>query len=235
MIFWVNIFAQDKEVMRIPLIGETAPSFIAESTEGKLNFPDDYFSKWKIIFSHPAAFTPVCSTELLELAKLQGKFKKLNTGILVLSTDGVNSHLEWQKSLETIKYQGGETVDIDFPLISDKTLEISKLYGMIHPNYSSTRDIRGVFIIDPSNKIRAMMFYPSETGRNMDEIMRTLIALQSSDDKNILTPANWDPGEDVLLESPTTEKESEKLSKNKNPDIYNLTWYLWFTKLLVSE
>jgi len=223
--------AQDSEEIRIPLIGETTPSFTAESTKGTIDFPDDYYGKWKILFSHPADFTPVCSTEILELAAAQDDFKKLNTQLVVMSTDSKNSHIEWVKSLEEIEYKGREPVEIDFPLVSDPGLEISKSYGMIHPKSSNTRDVRGVFIIDPDDKIRAIFFYPTTTGRNIDEIKRTLVALQLTDKRNIFTPANWQAGQDVLLPSPASKDAATMLSEDRDPNLYSLAWYLWFRKL----
>jgi peroxiredoxin 2/4 len=224
--------AQDqKDLTRIPLIGEGAPEFTAESTMGTIHFPSDYFAKWKILFSHPSDFTPVCSTELLELAALQDEFNKLNTAVVVISTDGLDSHIEWLRSLEQIKYKSREPIKIKFPLITDKGLDVSKKYGMIHSYTSATKDVRGVFIISPENKIMATFFYPFNVGRNMDEIVRTLTALQTADDKNILTPADWRPGDDVLIHNPKSLSESEKMAKDNNPDQYQVAWYIWFKKL----
>ncbi|MEI8202963.1 MAG: peroxiredoxin [Bacteroidota bacterium] len=228
-----SLYSQEIVQTRIPLIGETAPSFIAESTKGKINFPADYFAKWKIIFSHPASFTPVCSTEIMELAMLQDEFVKLNTQLLVLSTDGVNSHIEWAKSLEKLSYKGKTIPKINFPLISDAGLDISKKYGMIHPNVSNTKDVRGVFVINPDNIICAMFFYPFTTGRNIDEIKRTLIALQENDKKSTLTPANWKPGDDVLMPSPKTKEEADKLKNDKK--FYFLDWYIMFKRSKAEE
>jgi peroxiredoxin 2/4 len=230
LLFAGSILAQENKESRIPLIGETAPSFKAESTKGPINFPQDYYGKWKILFSHPADFTPVCSTEILELADAQEDFKKLNTQLVVMSTDSKNSHIEWVNSLEEIKYKGRETKEIDFPLVSDQNLQISKSYGMIHPYSSSTRDVRGVFIIDPNDKIRAIFFYPLATGRNIEEIKRTIIAMQLTDQKNIFTPANWQPGEDVLLPAPATKEDADRLAENWDPKLSSLAWYIWFTK-----
>ena len=226
-----QLFSQENKESRIPLIGENAPSFTAETTRGKITFPDDYYGKWKILFSHPADFTPVCTTELIELAKLQAELEKLDTRVIVISTDGINSHIEWVKNMESIKYKDDDPVKISFPLITDVNLEISKKYGMIHSNVSTTRDVRGVFIIDPNEKIRAIFFYPFTVGRNMDEIMRTLVALQTADEKNVFTPANWVPGSDVLLPSPKTAADAEKLAAKNDPSLREITWYLWFKKL----
>lgn len=222
--------AQKQETIRIPMLGESAPAFVAESTTGKVTFPDDYFNKWKILFSHPAAFTPVCTSELIELAHMQDDFKKLNAALVVISTDGTNSHTEWKNSMESINYKEKGLVTIKYPIVSDKTLEISKKYGMIHPNYSELKDIRGVFIIDPKDRIRAIYFYPLETGRNIDEIKRTLVALQMSDRNSVLTPANWNPGDDVLLEAPTSQADTEKYKNGDNSTKYSYAWYMWFKK-----
>lgn len=214
----------------IPMLGESAPSFTAETTEGKINFPEDYMGKWKILFSHPADFTPVCSTELLDLAEMQDEFKKLNAQLLVLSTDGLNSHLEWIRSLEIIQKNEGHDVGIDFPIIPDVGLKISSQYGMIHSNMSTTKTVRGVFIINPENKICAMFFYPFTTGRNMEEIKRTLIALQESDRREVLTPSNWQPGDDYLIKSPASRGEAEKMASKNDPSLYSKYWYLWYKK-----
>jgi len=223
--------AQDPKDSRIPLIGEPAPKFTAESTAGTINFPDDYYAKWKILFSHPADFTAVCSSEILELANLQEDFKNLNTQLVVVSTDAVSSHIEWVKSLESAKYKSREPVKIMFPLVSDKSMEISREYGMLHSYSSTTKDVRGVFIIDPNDKIRALFFYPMEIGRNMDEIKRTLIALQTAEKNSVLIPADWQPGQDVMLHSPKTSAEADKLSEKGTPGVYSVNWYMWFKKL----
>ncbi len=231
LLFSINhLRSQENKETRIPLLGEMAPQFTAESTKGRITFPDDYEMKWKILFSHPADFTPVCSTEIMELAALQEEFEKLGTKLVVVSTDGLESHLQWIKSMESIRYKGNVTKKIDFPIVADKSLEVSKKYGMIHSYTSVTRDVRGVFIIDPNDRVRAVFFYPSDVGRNIDEIIRTLIALQTTEKNNVVTPANWKPGQDYLLHPPKSQAEAEKLSLQKNPDLYSLDWYLWFMK-----
>ena len=231
-IFFLSIIvnAQAPKEDRMPMLGDSAPSFTAETTEGTITFPSDYFGKWKIMFSHPADFTPVCSTEILELSEMQEEFKKLNTQLLVLSTDGLNSHIEWVRSLEKIQAEDGRKVGINFPIVPDVGLEISKKYGMIHPRMSSTKTVRGVFLINPENKICAIFFYPASTGRNLEEIKRTLLALQESDKHNVLTPANWYPGDDCLINSPASREEAEKLAKKNDPNLYSKDWYLWYKK-----
>jgi peroxiredoxin 2/4 len=231
VVSWANaVLAQESQNNRIPLIGEQAPKFTAESTNGTITFPDENNSKWTILFSHPADFTAVCSSEIIELAEIQDDFEKLNTRLMVISTDAVSSHIDWVQSLEAIKYKDREPVKIKFPLISDKSLEISRKYGMIHSFSSATKDVRGVFIIDPKDKIEAIFFYPMNVGRNMEEIKRTLVALQRAEKDNVLIPANWKPGQDVMIPSPKTSAEAEKLQKKDDPKLYNFSWYMWFEK-----
>jgi len=224
-----HLWAQEKNHVNYPMLGDDAPSFTAESTTGTLKFPDD-FNKWKILFSHPADFTPVCTSEILELAAAQKDFEKLGVHIVVVSTDRLENHVEWEKNIETLKYKNREPNKINFPLVSDANLEIAKQYGMIQPNTSSTKDVRGVFIVDPKNKIRAMMFYPMNVGRNMAEIERTVVALQTADKQTVLTPANWQPGDDVLIPYVKSTAEADNLASNNNPDYYQVTWYMRFKK-----
>ena len=221
-----SLISQENKKIYLPLLGEKAPSFTGESTAGIINFPEEYAGSWTILFSHPADFTPVCSTELLELGALQDDFEKLGVKLIVLSTDAISSHTQWVSSLETIKYKNREPVKIKFPLVADEKLEISRKYGMIHPNSSSTKDIRGVFIIDPSSKIRAIFFYPMSVGRNMDEIKRTVTALQTADNYNVSIPADWQPGDDVLVKTPENQDD-----KKGDKSVYELIWYLTFKKL----
>ena len=155
----------------------------------------------------------------------------MKTEVLVLSTDGLNSHIEWVKSLEAMKYKETKCPSINFPLIADESLEISKKYGMLHPGSSTTRNVRGVFIIDPENKIQALFYYPLTIGRNLDEIKRTLAALQTNYAHNVFTPANWNPGDEVLLPSPTSIREAEKLKSKNDPDLREIEWYMWMKKL----
>ena len=218
----------------IPMIGDKAPSFTAQTTSGELNFPSDYGSKWKIIFSHPRDFTPVCSSEVLTLMHMQNDFDKLNAKIVVVSTDNLEKHVMWKKALEETSYKHMNPEKINFPIVDDSHLSISKSFGMLHLNLSTTKDVRGVFIVNPEDKIAAIYFYPMNIGRNMDEIKRTLIALQTASGEGkdrCLTPANWQVGDDVLMPSmPYTEKEIQE-----NPDLkskyYNIGSYMWFKKV----
>lgn len=226
---------QEKGKNQLPLLGDKAPAFKGESTMGTINFPSDYKDKWKILFSHPADFTPVCSSEIVALASMQDDFAKLNTQIVVLSTDGLESHKEWCRSLESLNLDGYPPAKINFPLVSDVSLSISRKYGMIHLSSSTARNIRAVFIITPDNKVGAIFYYPSNIGRNLEEIKRTVIALQTSQKNVVLTPVNWQKGQDVLLYAPTSAEELKKLEKKASSDpegkIYKRAWYMWFKKL----
>lgn len=226
------LWSQERYLVKIPLIGSDAPSFTAETTKGTLDFPADYGRKWKIIFSHPRDFTPVCSTEILELAQMQNDFDQLGVKLLIVSTDTLERHKLWVKSLEEVAYKDKAPVKINFAFADDNSCSISKKYGMLHEPVSTTKDVRGVFIISPKNKIEAIYFYPMNIGRNMDEIKRTVIALQTAGNgkDQVLTPANWKLGDDVLVpQFPYTESELKE-----NPDLknsyYNVGSFLWFKK-----
>lgn len=213
---------------RIPLIGEQAPSFTAETTSGTINFPDDFGKNWKIILSHPMDFTPVCSTELIELAALQEEFDKLGVKILTLSTDPLDTHKQWKGALEMIDYKNPRP-KIRYPIADDSGLVISKLYGMIHRESDNNRDVRGVFIIDPENKVRSEFFYPQEIGRNMEELVRTVTALQTADIHNVMTPANWKAGNDVLVPFPL-KTDMTRMNKETG-EYYQYSWFLIFRKI----
>ncbi len=206
MIAGFGVSAAAENVINQPLIGDRAKSFTAESTKGSINFPEDYWNKWVVLFSHPADFTPVCTSEIMAFAEKKEEFDKLGCELIGLSVDGVSSHVSWLNEISKIKYNGMENVQVDFPIISDINLEISKKYGMIHPKSSKTHTIRSVFIIDDRQKIRAVLTYPVESGRNIDEILRLVRSIQLFDSGNIATPADWQPGDDVIvLPSPDAE------------------------------
>lgn len=214
----------------IPVIGSQAPSFTAISTNGKINFPGDFGSSWKIMFSHPKDFTPVCSSEILELAYAQASFEEMGVKLFVLSTDILEQHKSWKAALEEIPYKDREPVKITFPLIADNDLKVSTLYGMIHSKASLSQNIRGVYIISPDNVVRSIMFYPNEVGRNIEELKRTVTALQTNyDDKAVVTPANWQQGDDLIVPLLT---ESEKKGLNTaDSDYYQMAWFLNFKKV----
>jgi len=239
-LFWTQLWSQDTvqtskraysyedRNFRIPLIGEKAPAFTAGSTNGVINFPDDYGHSWKILFSHPKDFTPVCSTEIMELAHLQEQFNQLGVKLLVVSTDKLETHVQWKKALESLKLDNRDLVKIKFPLIEDENIKISKLYGMIHPETNSTRSVRGVFIIDPDNIIQAIYFYPMNVGRSTDELIRMVNALQISANQKVLTPANWSAGKDVLVRTPP--KAADDGNSSEIAGYYNPAWFLWYKK-----
>jgi peroxiredoxin (alkyl hydroperoxide reductase subunit C) len=223
----ITVFAQTN---KIPLIGSKAPSFTAETTNGSITFPNDYGKKWKILFSHPQDFTPVCSSELSELAFMQKEFKALNTQIAIISTDDVNEHNRWKAWLEGLDYKGRGPQKIEFPIIDDHSHLVSKQYGMLHEPTSTNKDIRGVYIIDPNNIVRSINFYPMQVGRNMQEIERILVALQTADRELVCTPANWKDGDDVIVPHyPYTDSELVANPEIKD-DFYNVGGYLWFKR-----
>ncbi|MFT3752463.1 MAG: redoxin domain-containing protein [Paludibacter sp.] len=224
-----DLNAKEDRNFRIPLIGQTAPSFTAESTNGTVNFPTDYGRKWKVLFSHPQDFTPVCSTEILELAKLQDVLAQLNVKIVVVSTDRLETHYDWKKALEMIKIGDKDHLKIKFPLVDDSNISISKKYGMIHAESNSTRSVRGVFIIDPDDVIEAIYFYPMNVGRNLDELVRTISALQESAKDKVLTPANWKVGSDVLVKVPPKADEGDATLVPEG--YYSPAWFIWYKKV----
>ncbi len=216
---------------KIPLIGSEAPSFNANTTQGKMNFPNDFGKSWKILFSHPQDFTPVCSSELLELANMQREFSKLDVKIAIISTDNVDQHKMWVAHLEEIDYRGHGKQVINFPVIEDTDKTASKLYGMLHEPVSSTKDIRGVFVIDPENVIRAVNFYPMQVGRNMNEVVRLVEALQTVDQAKVLTPANWEQGEDVMVPYYPYTKEQLAANPELKEEYYSMGNRMWFKKI----
>lgn len=188
----------------MPRIGDFAPDFEAVTTKGKIRFSDFAKDKWIVMFSHPADFTPVCTTEMSGFAVRKDEFEALNTELLGLSIDSIHSHLAW---VNNVREKTG--VYFDFPIIADIDMKVSKLYGMLQPNESETAAVRAVFFIDPSKKIRLIMYYPLNVGRNMDEILRVLDALQTSDKHKVAMPLNWKCGDKVIVPPPKTLEEME--------------------------
>lgn len=185
-------------------LGEKVPDFEALTTHGKIKL-SDFKGKWVVLFSHPADFTPVCTTEFVAFAKIHDELVKRNVQLIGLSIDSVFSHIAW---IRRIKEKIG--VKIPFPVIADIDMKVSNLFGMIHPGESSTATVRCVFVIDPEMKLRAMIYYPLNVGRNMDEILRLIDALQTADKHKVALPANWHPGDKVIVPPPTTQEEAEK-------------------------
>lgn len=217
-----------------PLIGDTAPKFTAITTNGKINFPNDYIGHWVILFSHPMDFTPVCTTEFLSFQSAIPDFEKQNTKIIGLSVGSLPSHLAWFRSIyDDISFKNQKNVKITFPVIVDIDLHVAKLYGMIHPNTSDTKTVRAVFIIDPHAIIRTILYYPQTTGRNIHEILRILTALQTTDAFGVSTPSDWEPGMPVIEPSPQTMSDIQKIMNTKNKNIQS--WYLTFRELPKSK
>lgn len=191
---------QELQVTSMPRIGDAAPEFKAITTQGEINFPADYKGSWVILFSHPADFTPVCTSEFMTFATLEKQFNEANCKLVGLSIDGLYSHIAWLRTIkEKIEYKGMKNVEVTFPLIEDITMSVAKKYGMIMPGESSTKAVRAVFIIDPKGVIRTIIYYPLSLGRNFDELYRVVLALQTADEFNIATPADWRPGDDVII------------------------------------
>ncbi|HOI54935.1 MAG TPA: peroxiredoxin [Phycisphaerae bacterium] len=216
---------------RMPLIGEKAPSFKAETTQGPINFPDDFKGKWVVFFSHPADFTPVCTTEFMTFASMQPEFEKLNCKLLGLSIDSGYSHIAWLRTIkEKIEYKGLKDIEITFPVISDLTMEVSKAFGMLQPAASTTQAVRAVFIMDPQAIVRAILYYPLSNGRNMDEVKRLLIAMQTSDKHGVATPANWQPGEDVIVPPPGSCGTAKERTQKPAAGTKVLDWFMVLKK-----
>lgn len=213
---------------RMPLIGDKAPEFHAVTTQGDINFPKDFFGRWVVFFSHPADYTPVCTTEFITFASMMNEFKALNTELIGLSIDSIYSHIAWLRRMKELAWKDMKHVEVSFPLIADISMEVAKQYGMLHPNASTTQTVRAVFLIDPEGIIRAILYYPASTGRNIHEIKRMLIALQQADRENIATPANWIPGEDVILPPPETCAAATERFEHLNGDVYCVDWFLCF-------
>ena len=215
----------------MPRIGDIAPSFTAKTTQGQINFPSDYKGKWKILFSHPADFTPVCTSEFMTFGSMAEEFEKLNTQLVGLSVDGLYSHIAWLRTIkEKIDWKGMKNMEIMFPLIDDVGMNVAQMYGMIQPGESTTAAVRAVFFIDPQDKIRTIMYYPLSLGRNFDEIKRVIQALQKADEDNIATPADWRPGDDVIVPTAGSCGTAKDRMENQTDDQYCLDWFMCFRR-----
>jgi peroxiredoxin (alkyl hydroperoxide reductase subunit C) len=207
---------------RIPRIMEPAPDFDATSTHGAIRL-SDYTSqgKWVMLFSHPSDFTPVCSTEFIEFARRANDFERLNVQLIGLSVDSVPSHIAWIRDLEQIS-----GVKIKFPLIADLNQKISQLYGLVHEAVSDTSTVRAVFAIDPKGNIRALLYYPQQLGRNVDELLRIFRAFQTVDEHAVSCPVDWVPGKRVVLPAPGTIEDAAKRTNGGSAGLDMQTWYL---------
>ncbi|MDR0286068.1 MAG: peroxiredoxin [Propionibacteriaceae bacterium] len=220
----------DETYNKMPLIGEPAPAFDAVTTQGPIHFPSDYTGKWVILFSHPADFTPVCTTEFMTFTSMLEDFRALNTELVGISVDSLYAHIAWLRKIQDLEWNGLKDINVTFPLIEDIRMEVAKKYGMMQPGASTTQAVRAVFIIDPVATIRAIMYYPLTTGRNMDEIKRVVSALQKADSDACATPANWRPGDDVLIPTAGSCGIAKERVESADPNMYCLDWFLCFRK-----
>lgn len=225
---------EENQILSLPRIGEAAPEFTAVTTQGNINFPGDYKGSWVILFSHPADFTPVCTSEFMMFASMEEQFAKANCKLVGLSVDGLYSHIAWLRTIkEKIEYKGMKNVEVKFPLIEDITMEVAKKYGMIQPGESNTKAVRAVFYVDPKGIIRTIIYYPLSMGRNFDELYRVLLGLQTADEFSVALPADWRPGDEVIV--PTAG--SCGVAKERMEAKDDMKCYDWFfcTKPLDKE
>ncbi len=207
---------EETQLVSMPRLNEPAPEFVAKTTHGIIKL-SDLKGQWVVLFSHPADFTPVCTTEFMAFAKRNDEFKKLNTKVIGLSIDSIYSHLAWVKSIKD-----NFDVEIPFPIIDDLDMKVAKSYGMIHPGAADTSAVRAVFVIDTEGILRAMIYYPLTNGRSIDEILRIVEALQTSQKHGVATPENWHPGEKVIVPPPATQEEA---NKRKDEGYEYTDWY----------
>jgi peroxiredoxin 2/4 len=225
-----DLIMDESNFSRMPLIGDKAPAFKAVTTQGPINFPEDYVGKWVILFSHPADFTPVCTTEFMTFASMADEFKALNTELIGLSIDSLYAHIAWLRRIQELEWNGHKNIEVKFPLIEDIKMDIAHLYGMVQPGQSTTQAVRAVFFIDPEAKIRTILFYPASLGRNFDEIKRIILGLQKADKEKIATPANWQPGQDVIIPTAGSCGVAKARMEDKSGDKYCLDWFLCFKR-----
>lgn len=221
-------------VNAMPRIGDKAPEFKAITTQGEINFPADYSGSWVILFSHPADFTPVCTSEFMTFASMEEQFAKANTKLVGLSVDGLYSHIAWLRTIkEKIEYRGMKDVEVTFPLIEDITMSVAAKYGMMMPGESNTKAVRAVFFIDPKGVIRTIIYYPLSLGRNFQELYRVVVGLQTADAFSVALPADWQPGDDVIV--PTAGSCGVAKERMESKD--EMKCYDWFfcTKKLDKE
>lgn len=222
----------ENQVVMMPRIGDKAPSFHAVTTQGDINFPADFSGSWVILFSHPADFTPVCTSEFMTFASLEEKFAKVNTKLVGLSVDGLYSHIAWLRTInEKIEYKGMKNVEVRFPLIEDITMEVATKYGMIQPGESSTRAVRAVFVIDPKGVIRTIIYYPLSLGRNFDELYRVVVGLQTADAFDVALPADWRPGDDVIVPPAGSCGVAKERMGDQSGETHCYDWFFCMKKL----
>lgn len=222
-------------VTTMPRIGDPAPAFTAVTTQGEITFPADYRGSWVILFSHPADFTPVCTSEFMTFATMQDEFAELNTKLVGLSVDGLYSHIAWLRTIrEKIVFRDMKDVEVTFPLIEDVTMEVARRYGMIMPGEDSTKAVRAVFVVDPAGVIRAIIYYPLSLGRNFDELKRVVTALQAADALKVATPADWRPGDDVIVPTAGSCGTAKDRMEGREEGVECADWF-FCTKKVTAE
>ncbi len=219
-----------EEQFKMPLIGDDAPVFTAVTTQGNINFPEDYKGKWVILFSHPADFTPVCTTEFMTFGAMLEEFKAINVELLGVSVDSLYSHIAWLRKIQELEWGKYKNINVTFPLIEDIKMDVAKKFGMIQPGASTTQAVRAVFVIDPEAKVRAILYYPLSTGRNFAEIKRLVVALQKSDSDLCATPADWQEGDDVIIPPASSCGIAKERMDDSTEGQYCLDWFLCFKK-----
>jgi peroxiredoxin (alkyl hydroperoxide reductase subunit C) len=227
---------EENKVVSMPRIGDHAPEFKAITTQGEINFPKDYTGSWVILFSHPADFTPVCTSEFMTFAHMEKQFEQANCKLVGLSVDGLYSHIAWLRTIkDKIEYKGMKNIEVKFPLIEDITMEVAKKYGMIQPGEATTKAVRAVFFIDPKGIIRTIIYYPLSLGRNFDELYRALIGLQTADAFSVATPADWRPGDDVIVPTAGSCGTAKNRMEGKEGDMTCYDWFFCTRKLDKSK
>ncbi|WP_370759894.1 peroxiredoxin [Mycolicibacter arupensis] len=217
---------ENAPIVQMPRIGDPAPTFTAVTTQGEINFPGDYAGKWVILFSHPADFTPVCTSEFVTFASMQEEFAAYNTDLVGLSVDGLYSHIAWLRTIkDKIAFRDMRNVEVTFPLIDDVSMQVAGKYGMIMPGEDTTKAVRAVFFVDPRGTIRAIIYYPLSIGRNFDELLRVVKALQAADHFDVATPADWRPGEPVIV---PTAGSCGTAKERMDGDVEGLDCQDWF-------
>lgn len=226
---------ENAPIAHMPRIGDPAPAFTAVTTQGEINFPGDYAGKWVILFSHPADFTPVCTSEFVTFASMQEEFAAYNTALVGLSVDGLYSHIAWLRTIkDKIAFRDMRNVEVTFPLIDDVSMQVAGKYGMIMPGEDTTKAVRAVFFVDPRGIIRAIIYYPLSVGRNFDELLRVVKALQAADHFDVATPADWRPGEPVIV---PTAGSCGTAKERMDGDVEGLDCQDWFfcTKQITAQ
>lgn len=227
---------QEQQIISIPRIGDVAPEFKAVTTQGEINFPADYAGKWIILFSHPADFTPVCTSEFMTFANRESEFAALNCQLVGLSIDGLYSHIAWLRTIkDKIEFKGMKNIEVTFPLIEDISMKVAKKYGMIQPGESTTKAVRAVFFIDPKGIVRALIYYPLSMGRNFDELKRALIAMQTADAYGVATPADWQPGDDVIVPTAGSCGVAKDRMESKEEGVTCYDWFFCTKKLSLEQ